>query len=141
MFGCQSDIVLPPETPLAGSYSGTYSYITDYKNPAAEQVITAEVLFTFAETSFHMNLDTAAIEQQHCFCAVDGDYALTEGVRLKKYDGQKGSQPDGKAGCQSCNSEEDPEGVFVRETKGDSLILKLQEGTTLKMLRLLKYAE
>jgi hypothetical protein len=134
-LGCLSDIVLPPETPLKGTYEGVYSYITDYRNTKDEVTVKAHVIFIFDETAYHMNLDTAFTDQ-YCFCAVDGQYALTEGVRLKEHD----SFPE--EGCKgACNHELNPDGTFVRETKGDSLILKLQEGTTLQMLRLLKTSD
>lgn len=132
--GCLSDIVLPPDTPLKGTYEGIYSYITDFRSPD-EVIVKAHVVFIFDETKYHMNLDTAYIDQQ-CFCAVDGQYALTEGVRLK----EDNSGPE--EGCKgACNDELNPQGTFVRQTKGDSLILKFQEGTTLQMLRLLKISD
>lgn len=134
--GCLSDIVLPPDTPLKGTYQGIYSYITDFRNTQHEVITKAHVVFIFDETAYHMNLDTAYTDQP-CFCAVDGQYALTEGVRLKE--DLRGSNPEGE--CSACNEEKNPEGTFVRETKGDSLILKFQDGTTLQMLRLLKISD
>ncbi len=136
IIGCQSDIILPKDVPLKGTYVGVYSYITNFGAGTLEEVTSAHITFVFDETSYHLNLDTSYTDQ-HCFCATDGEYALTEGVRLK----EAHSQPDEDAGCTSCNSEENPEGVFVREVKGDSLILKLQEGTTLYELRLLKVSD
>jgi hypothetical protein len=135
-FGCQSDIVLPPDVNLVGTYTGTYSYITDYRGGEDEKITTAYVIFIFDETAYHMNLDTAFTDQD-CFCAVDGQWALTEGVRLK----EDNSVPDSDAGCNACNDEMNPEGVFVRETVADLLVLKLQEGTTLYMLRLKKISD
>jgi len=138
VFGCQSDIVLPPDTPLVGSYVGTYTYSTNYGDRVTQKNYTMQVRFVFGETSYHMNLDTSyQAEDTTCFCAVDGEYRLTEGVRLR----EEHHIPDEAYGCNSCNNHQNPEGVFVRETKGDSLILKLQEGTEFKMLRLLKIAE
>jgi hypothetical protein len=138
VFGCQSDIVLPPDAPLAGSYVGTYTYIEDYRDPQTEKTYKMQVTFEFGETTYHMNLDTAyETEDTTCFCAVDGEYALTEGVRLR----EDFWVPDEAYGCNSCNETQNPEGVFVRETKGDSLILKLQDGTIFKMLRLLKVSD
>ncbi|MDH3892548.1 MAG: hypothetical protein OEV49_15895 [candidate division Zixibacteria bacterium] len=135
LMSCQSDIVLPEEAPLKGTYEGVYSYITNFGAGVDQVTIKSHVIFIFDETSYHMNLDTTYTEQE-CFCAVDGQYALTEGIRLK----EENSGPE--EGCEgACNDELNPEGVFVRETKGDSLIMKLQEGTTLQMLRLLKIAE
>jgi hypothetical protein len=135
-FGCQSDIVLPPDVDLVGTYTGTYSYITDYRGGENEKITTAYVIFIFDETAYHMNLDTAFTDQ-NCFCAVDGQWALTEGVRLK----EDKWFPDSEGGCSACNHEMNPEGVFVRETPADSLVLKLQEGTTLYMLRLWKISD
>ena len=135
-FGCQSDIVLPPDIVLVGTYTGTYSYITDYRGGDDEEITTEYVIFIFDETAYHMNLDTAQ-DVTECFCAVDGQWALTEGVRLK----ESSWFPDEVAGCSACNDEMNPEGVFVRETVGDSLVLKLQEGTTLYMLRLKKISD
>ncbi len=133
-FGCQSDIVLPPDIDLVGTYTGTYSYITDFSGPD-EKSISEYVIFIFDETAYHMNLDTTQ-ELENCFCAVDGQWALTEGVRLK----EDNSGPE--EGCEgACNDEMNPEGVFVRETVADSLILKLQDGTTLYMLRLKKMSD
>ena len=131
-FGCQSDIILPPDINLVGTYTGTYSYITNYAGGADEITTTEYVIFIFDETAYHMNLDTTQ-DLENCFCAVDGQWALTEGVRLK----EDNSGPE--EGCEgACNEEMNPEGVFVRETVADSLILKLQDGTTLYMLRLKK---
>lgn len=137
ILGCQSDIILPPDTPLKGTYEGIYSFVTDYRAPS-EVTVKAQVIFIFDETAYHMNLDTV-FQDQYCFCAVDGNYALTEGVRLKEL--TNGSNPDELAGCNACNEEFNPQGTFTRETKGDSLILKFQEGTTLQMLRLLKISD
>ncbi len=136
-FGCQSDIVLPPDVNLVGTYTGTYSYITDHGGPD-EKSISEDVIFIFDSTAYHMNLDTA-FEDQYCFCAVDGQWALTSGVRLKEAEWF----PDEAAGCSACNDEMNPEGVFVRETPADSLVLKLKEEgtTTLKMLRLWKISD
>lgn len=136
--GCLSDIVLEPEAPLKGTYEGIYSYITDYRNTNDEVIVKARVIFIFDETAYHMDLDTA-FEADECFCSVDGQYALTEGVRLK----ESHSRPMdiGNCGGHGCNAEMNPEGTYVRETKGDSLILKFQEGTTLQMLRLLKISD
>ncbi len=134
-FGCQSDIVLPPDVNLVGTYTGTYSYITNYAGGADEITTTAYVIFIFDETAYHMNLDTAFTDQ-YCFCAVDGQWALTEGVRLK----EKQSGPEEGCGG-ACNDEMNPKGVFVRETPADSLVLKLQEGTTLMELRLWKVSD
>ena len=134
-FGCQSDIVLPPDIVLVGTYTGTYTYITDFSGPDQEST-SAYVTFIFDETAYHMNLDTAFTDQ-YCFCAVDGQWALTEGVRLK----EDKWFPDSEGGCSACNQEMNPEGVFVRETVADSLILKLQEGTTLYELRLKKISD
>ena len=134
-FGCQSDIVLPPDIVLVGTYTGIYCYITDYSGPD-EKSICAHVIFIFDETAYHMNVDTVNYTGQPCFCAVDGQWALTEGVRLK----EKQSGPE--EGCRgACTDEMNPRGVFVRETPADSLVLKLQEGTTLYMLRLKKISD
>ena len=135
-FGCQSDIVLPPDVNLVGTYTGTYTYITNYAAGQQEERISAYVIFIFDETAYHMNLDTAFTDQ-YCFCAVDGQWALTEGVRLK----ESNSVPDKEAGCNACTDEMNPRGVFVRETPADSLVLKLQDGTTLYMLRLKKISD
>lgn len=137
--GCLSDIVLPPDTPLRGTYTGVYSYVTDFRSPN-ELTRKAHVIFIFDETAYHMNLDTSwtpPFPDEQCFCAVDGQYALTEGVRLK----EENSGPE--EGCEgACNDELNPEGVFTRESKGDSLILKFQETTTtLQMLRLKKISD
>jgi hypothetical protein len=132
---------LPPDTPLKGTYEGVYSYTTDFHSPS-EAVVKAHVSFVFDETAYHMNLDTfvdsaVAFEIEQCFCAVDGQYALTEGVRLK----EDNSGPEEGCGG-ACNEELNPEGTFTRETKGDSLILKFQPtSTTLQMLRLLKISD
>ncbi len=134
-FGCQSDIVLPPDVNLVGTYTGTYCYITDYSGPD-EKSICEHVIFIFDETAYHMNLDTTQ-DVENCFCAVDGQWALTEGVRLK----ESSSVPDKDAGCNACTEEMNPRGVFVHETPADSLILKLQEGTTLYVLRLKKISD
>jgi hypothetical protein len=133
VFGCQSDIVLPPDAPLAGTYTGVYSYITDYKAGQLEKRITASVIVVFDETNYHMNLDST-IEVDHCFCAVDGQYAITEGVRLR----EDTWRPEP---CDACDESQNPRGLFDRETKGDSLILKHLDGTTLQMLRLLKVSD
>ena len=145
ILGCQSDIILPEDTPLKGTYEGVYSYTTNFGNIQNEVTIKAHVIFIFDETAYHMNLDTNSattelFPDEQCFCAVDGDYAMTEGVRLKEMADGRGSNPE--EGCDgACNNELNPEGVFARETKGDSLILKYQEGTTLQMLRLLKISD
>ncbi|MCK4462316.1 MAG: hypothetical protein KAW46_10965 [candidate division Zixibacteria bacterium] len=133
-FGCQSDIILPPDVDLVGTYTGTYAYITDYAAPD-QKSISEYVIFIFDETVYHMNLDTTQ-ELENCFCAVDGLWKLTEGVELR----EDNSGPE--EGCEgACNDEMNPEGIFVREIKDDSLILKMQDGTTLKMLRLLKISD
>ena len=145
ILGCQSDIILPEDRPLKGTYEGVYSYTTDFRNPIKEVIVKAHVTFIFDETAYHMNMDTfvdsaVAFEFEQCFCAVDGQYALTEGVRLKE--DVRGSNPE--EGCEgACNEELNPEGTFIKETKGDSLILKYQESgtTTLQMLRLLKISD
>lgn len=135
--GCLSDIVLPPDTPLKGTYEGIYSYITDFRSPD-EVIVKAHVVFIFDETAYHMDLDTE-FEADECFCSVDGQYALTEGVRLKE--SHSGPIDIGNCGGSGCNADLNPDGTFVRQTKGDSLILKFQEGTTLQMLRLLKISD
>ena len=135
-FGCQSDIILPPDINLVGTYTGTYSYITNYAGGADEITTTAYVIFIFDETAYHMNLDTAFTDQ-YCFCAVDGQWALTEGVRLK----EKESGPDKEGGCDACTDEMNPKGLFDLETPADSVVLKFQEGTTLMELRLSKVSD
>ena len=139
ILSCQSDIVLPPETPLKGNYEGMYTYITNLGNTSSEVVRTAHVIFIFDETQYHMNLDTNYTGEE-CFCAVDGQYALTEGVRLKEEHSVAGGA--GECGGSACNEELNPDGTFVRETKGDSLIMKYKpSSTTLQMLRLLKVSD
>ena len=135
VLGCQSDLLLPEAESLVGTYTGTYTYITNYAAGQQEERISEYVIFIFDETAYHMNLDTTQ-ELENCFCAVDGKWKLVEGVRLK----EDNSGPE--EGCEgACNEEMNPEGVFVRETVADSLILKLQEGTTLYMLRLWKVSD
>ncbi|MFH1686860.1 MAG: hypothetical protein ABIE70_04990 [bacterium] len=133
IWGCASDIILEPEAPLIGDYEGIYRVTTDFGS-AAENVDSSYVLVTFTTQTYIMRIDTARIDtaNQFCFCRVDGEYALTEGVRLR----EKHSLPDGEANCTSCNETHNPVGTFQRNNSGGMLILKNLAGTTFKEMEL-----
>jgi len=133
---CVRDIVPEQDAPLEGEYYGSYSVTRDYGTPSQETMMN-NILWKFSDKLYWMNLDPEN-NTGDCFCRVHGEYVLTEGVRLKICT----SVPAGSdLGCTSCESNDDPEGTFVRLSGGDTLILRLREGSTFKEIRLLKVAE
>ncbi len=130
ILGCASDIQLPKDRLLKGDYEGTYTLTTNFGAP--NQVTVYNYIFwTFTEKNYIMEIDVDN-NTGKCFCRVDGLWRMDEGVRLQ----EQHSQPFGSAGCSACTQGENPVGIFVREWVADTLVLKLQDGTTFKELRL-----
>ena len=130
ILGCASDIQLPEDRLLEGDYEGVYTMTTDFGSPS--QVTEYNHIFwTFLEKTYVMEIDVDN-NTGHCFCRVDGLWRMDEGVRLQ----EEHSQPFAPADCNACNEDENPEGIFVREWAADTLVLKLQDGTTFKELRM-----
>jgi hypothetical protein len=123
--GCADDIVLEPPPSLKGNYEGSYTI----KILSTQQSTSEDIIWQFQDQFFFMNLDTAAFKSK-CFCAVSGDYTLSEGVRLRVL----ASQPD--IPCTSCNAAENPDGLFVLDQSTATLRLTRQSGDTLKELLL-----
>jgi len=132
IFGCAEDIILPDEGSLEGDWEGTYTVTLNYGSGTDEVVHHDYVLFYFGETSFIMSPDLENHVDGVCFCYGYGTWAPSEGVRLKI----TSSQPKGDIGCQSCNSEEDPDGTFRKEDQNGTLVLKQLIGSTYKVLEL-----
>ncbi len=131
-FGCADDIVLPEDVPLIGTYEGSYTFVENYGGTDETEFI-QDVRFVFTDKFYYMTLDiNEGDEDTVCFCNVDGEYALTDGVRLKEAHWRTIGV------CSSCNPEQNPAGTFVRETQGNALVLKLREGTSYKELRLVR---
>ena len=121
----------PPS--MSGEYSGTYR-VTYHLGESPRQVINQNyILWTFDEPYFYFRIDPA-LHTGYCFCRVHGEYALTEGLRLLP----KVVTPDSALGCWLCDESEVPVGVFVRESKGDTMIFRLQEAATYKELKLIR---
>ena len=130
LFSCADDIILEGMPSLEGEYKGIYMVITDDASSSAD-TIWNNVIWTFYEKSYVMDLD----KDNHtgvCFCRVNGLYSFTEGIDIREDDWVVASE----AGCTACDEGNNPNGVFVRESIADTLVLKLKEGTTLKMLKL-----
>jgi len=132
VFGCAGNIILPEQEPLIGNWEGTYSVILNHNSPTDEVVHWDYVLFYFGETTFIMSPDLEKHRDGVCFCYGYGTYLLTDGIRFKMIS----SQPRGEIGCQSCNSEEDPDGTFRKEDQNGTLVLKQLIGSTYKVLEL-----
>ncbi len=130
IFGCADDIVLEQDALLNGDYVGTYIVTSNFGAPNQASAV-QNIEWTFTDKNYFMNIDVENSTGK-CFCRVDGEYLLETGIRLK----ESHSIPDQEAGCNSCNDEENPEGTFRREYQGDTLVLKLQEATIFKEIRL-----
>ncbi len=130
ILGCADDIQLPEERLLEGDYKGTYALTTNFGAPS-QQTVDNHIFWTFFEKTYVMEIDVDN-NTGKCFCRVAGLWRMDEGVRLQ----EQNSMPFGPAGCQACNENENPVGIFVREWVADTLVLKLQDGTTFKELRL-----
>ncbi len=117
---------------IVGEYNGTYSVTSDYGLPS-EQVLFNWVNFAFFEETYLIEID---VENNTgvCFCRADGLYAVAEGVRFQ----EQHSQPYASAGCEACDSDDNPVGTFIRQYASDTLVLKQMMGTTLKELRLVR---
>lgn len=138
--GCADDIVLYKEPPLDGEYGGEYIVYINYGDPNTEDTVMNYIVITFNEEKANYIMETDLEKNTGwCFCRVDGQYLLTEGVRLQK----QHSQPFDPAGCNACDDTQDPEGTFTREYKGDTLVLKLldEEHQMFKQLRIAKQPE
>lgn len=133
VWNCSSDIILEPEAPLQGEYYGQYKVIVNF-NAADEDSMTERILWTFTEENYIMTIDTANDEGSCNFCRVDGVYAYSDGIRIQ----EQHSLPDGIAGCTACDASNNPEGRFRKETHGDTILLKQQEGETFKQLTLIR---
>jgi hypothetical protein len=121
VFGCADDIILPKDQPLNGDYYGTYTIIQDFGG-ADEQTFQNHVSWTFTETRYIMKVDTDSIEtNQECFCNANGQYSLTDGVRLKEL---KSQPAGGVAECNACNFDYTPTGIFQRQLQEGTLILR-----------------
>ena len=127
--GCsESDRVGMDPPSMSRDYSGTYRVIYHLGDSTRQVINQNYILLTFDEPYFYFRIDPA-LHTGYCFCRVVLE--MTAG----------GWQPievtiDYAVGCMQCDESEIPRGMFVRETIGDTLILKLQEAATLKELRL-----
>ncbi|GEM_PF-870595 len=122
----------PEPHSLIGEYNGIYSVTSDYGTPW-EQVHFNWVNFAFFEETYLIEIDVEN-NTGMCFCRAGGLYAVSEGVQFQ----ERHSQPFGPAGCQACDDEYNPTGIFSRQYLSDTLVLKQMMGTTLKELRLVK---
>jgi len=113
---------------MSGNYSGIYSVTYNYRDTALQVTNWNYILLTFDEPYFYFRIDPA-LHTGYCFCRVVLE--MTAG----------GWQPievtiDYAVGCMQCDESEIPRGMFVRETKGDSLVLKQQVDSACMMFRL-----
>lgn len=122
IFGCADDIILPEDEPIEGRYYGTYKVIENYGG-AEPDTIQNFITWIFTETNYIMQVDTDSIKaEQECFCYTQGQYSLTDGIRLKQLSwNATGSPPEE---CTSCDENHVPTGVFQRQVSGKVLILR-----------------
>ncbi len=130
VLGCASDIQLPEDRLLEGEYEGIYTLTINFGSPSQETK-SNYIFWTFFEKTYIMEIDVDN-NTGFCFCRVDGLWRMDEGVRLQ----EQHSQPYSPASCEACDGNQNPSGMFVREWAADTLVLKLQDGTTFKELRL-----
>lgn len=121
----------PP--PLTGEYEGVYRVTHNWGDSIHHFSSWNYVLWTFDEWRYRFSIDSSR-HTGHCFCAVTGLYALHEGIHFQVTT----AVVDNVDGCRHCDESEIPSGKFVRETKGDSLILYRQADSVFMELRLLR---
>ena len=116
----------PPS--MSGNYSGIYSVTCNYRDTARQVTNWNYILLTYDGKYCHIRIDPTR-HTGYCFCRVVLE--VTAG----------GWQPievaiDYAVGCMQCDESKIPRGMFVRETIGDSLILKQQVDSAFMMFRL-----
>lgn len=121
----------PP--PLTGEYEGVFRVTHNWGDSAHQFTDWNNVLWIFDERQYRFRIDSAQ-HSGHCFCAVTGQYTLSEGIYFRSIS----AVVDTGAGCSECDESEAPAGEFVRETKGDSLIFGQLVDSVYKELRLLR---
>ena len=121
----------PP--PLTGDYEGVYSVTHNWGDSVLQFTNWNNILWTFDDSHYYFRIDPSR-HTGHCFCAVTGQYAMCEGFLLETIN----AEVDTEVGCSECDVSEAPWGVFVRETKGDSLILRRQADSVHMEMRLLR---
>ena len=126
MFGCSSDIVLPPLPTLLGEYEGKFVFITNYNQPSQ---ITEEfdITWRFSDQSYWVSSLSTSL------CSPSGAYLYADNVTLDELD-------EGCAGAISSN-QKNPFGPFSVRLPNDSVVMTQISGDTLKEIRLIKVIE
>ena len=112
---CASDIILPDDPSLAGSYYGWFSR-TDQGGSGDKRE--QRILWEFTDEKWILDVDVENMDTLVCICESSGRYSLGDRVVLKV----DASDPLGEL-CEACIESEDPQGQFTLYRPGDTLLL------------------